>query len=72
MVTLVKMTAWGRLHGSLALVLDDANYATVTRQAVELTNRLFNHRGQPSHQRQHSPKQTPLPLGGNKGSTEGI
>jgi hypothetical protein len=40
MVTPVKKTAWGGLHGSLALVLDSVNYATVTRQAVTSTNRL--------------------------------
>jgi hypothetical protein len=40
MVTPVKTTAWGGLHGSLALVLDDVRYATVTRQAVTLTARL--------------------------------
>jgi hypothetical protein len=27
----VKTTAWGGLHGSLALILDDADYATVTK-----------------------------------------
>jgi hypothetical protein len=37
MVTPVKPTAWCRLHGSLALVLDDVDYATVTRRAVTLT-----------------------------------
>jgi hypothetical protein len=40
MVTPVKTTAWGGLHGSLALVLNDVNYATVTRRAVTSTNRL--------------------------------
>jgi hypothetical protein len=40
MVAPVKTTAWGGLHGSLALVLDNVNYATVTRQAVTSTNRL--------------------------------
>ncbi len=30
----VKTTAWGGLHGSLALVLDDADYATVTKNVV--------------------------------------
>ncbi len=34
MVALVKTTAWGSLHGSLALVLDDADYATVTKNIV--------------------------------------
>jgi hypothetical protein len=37
MVAPVKTTAWGRLYGSLALVLDDVNYATVTRRAITLT-----------------------------------
>jgi hypothetical protein len=40
MVALIKTTAWGVLHGSLVLVLDDVNYATVTCQAVTLTTRL--------------------------------
>ena len=30
MVAPVKTTAWGGLHGSLALVLDDAEYALIT------------------------------------------
>jgi hypothetical protein len=34
MVAPVKTTAWGRLLGSLALILDDVDYTTVTRQAV--------------------------------------
>jgi hypothetical protein len=40
MVAPVKTTAWGRLHGSLALVLGDVNYATVSCQAVKSTDRL--------------------------------
>jgi hypothetical protein len=32
MVPPFKTTAWGGLHGALALVLNDANYATVTHQ----------------------------------------
>jgi hypothetical protein len=36
MVTPVKTTAWGSLHGSLALVLDDADYAMVTKNIVTL------------------------------------
>jgi hypothetical protein len=40
MVAPVKTTAWGGLHGSLALVLDDVDYATVTRRAVTSTARL--------------------------------
>jgi hypothetical protein len=40
MVAPVKTIAWGGLHGSLALVLDDVNYATITRWAVTLTARL--------------------------------
>ena len=40
MVAPVKTTAWGGLCGSLALVLDDVSYATVTHQAVTLTDRL--------------------------------
>jgi hypothetical protein len=38
MVAPVKTTAWGGLHGSLELVLDNVGYATVTRQAVTLTD----------------------------------
>jgi hypothetical protein len=40
MVAPVKTTAWGRLHGSLALFLDNVNYPTVTRWAVTFTDRL--------------------------------
>ncbi len=36
MVAPVKTTAWGGLHGSLALVLDDPAYATVTKNIVTL------------------------------------
>jgi hypothetical protein len=32
-----QLGAWGRLHGSLALVLDDVDYATVTHWAVTST-----------------------------------
>jgi hypothetical protein len=41
MVTSVKTTAWGGLHGSLALVLNDLDYATVTCWAVTLTAHLI-------------------------------
>ena len=34
MVASIKATAWGGLHGSLALVLDDVDYATVTKNIV--------------------------------------
>ena len=40
MVAPVKTTAWGGLHGSLALVLDDTDYATITRNAVTSTTRV--------------------------------
>jgi hypothetical protein len=40
MLAPIKATAWGGLHGSLALVHDDFDYATVTRRAVTSTNRL--------------------------------
>ncbi len=36
MVAPVKITAWGGLYGSLALVLNDADYATVTKNIVTL------------------------------------
>jgi hypothetical protein len=34
MVAPVKTTAWGGLHGSLALVLNDGDYATVTKNII--------------------------------------
>ncbi len=34
MVAPVKTTAWGGLHGSLALILDEADNATVTKFIV--------------------------------------
>jgi hypothetical protein len=37
MVAAIKTTAWGGLHGSLALVLNDVDYATITRRAVTST-----------------------------------
>ncbi len=40
MVASVKTTAWGGLHGSLALVLDDADYAMVTKNIVTLAASL--------------------------------
>jgi hypothetical protein len=40
MVPPVKTTALGGLHGSLALVLNDLHYATVTCWAVSSTARL--------------------------------
>ncbi len=40
MVAHFKTTAWGRLHGSLALVLDGVNYAPVTCRAVTSTAHL--------------------------------
>jgi hypothetical protein len=36
MVAPVKTTAWGGLHGSLALILNDADYAMVTKNIVTL------------------------------------
>jgi hypothetical protein len=36
MVAPVKITAWGGLHGSLALVLNNVDYATVTKNMVTL------------------------------------
>jgi uncharacterized membrane protein YgcG len=40
----VKTTAWGGLHGSLALVLDNADYKIITKAMVKSTTRL----GQPA------------------------
>jgi hypothetical protein len=37
MVAPVKTMAWGGLHGSLALVLDDTDYNTVTRNTITST-----------------------------------
>jgi hypothetical protein len=37
MVAPVKTTAWGRFHGSLALVFDEVDYPTITRWAVTST-----------------------------------
>jgi hypothetical protein len=37
MVAPVKTTVWGGLHGSLALVLDNADNATVTKNIVTLS-----------------------------------
>jgi hypothetical protein len=41
MVAPVKTTAWGGLHGSCALVLNDVDYTTVKRRTVTLTARLI-------------------------------
>jgi hypothetical protein len=41
MVAPIKTTVWDGLHGSLALVLDDLDYATVTCWAVTLTDCLI-------------------------------
>ena len=40
MVAPVKTTAWGGLHGSLALILEDADYEIVTRGVITATNRV--------------------------------
>jgi hypothetical protein len=37
MVASINTTAWGGLHGSLALVLDDADYKTITTAVVKST-----------------------------------
>ncbi len=44
MVMPVKTTAWGSLHGSLALVLDNADYEIITKVVVKSTTHL----GQPA------------------------
>jgi hypothetical protein len=36
MIAPVKTTAWGGLHGSLALILDDMDYATATKNIFTL------------------------------------
>jgi hypothetical protein len=40
MVAPVTTIAWGRLHGSLALVLDNADYKIITKAVVKSTTRL--------------------------------
>jgi hypothetical protein len=40
MVAPVKTTAWGGLHGSLALILDNADYKIITKAVVKSTTRL--------------------------------
>ena len=40
MVAAVKTTAWGGKHGSLALVLDNADYRRLTRDQSSTTDRL--------------------------------
>jgi hypothetical protein len=40
MVANVKTTTWGGLHGSLVLILDDADYATVTKNIFTLLDPL--------------------------------
>ncbi len=37
MVAPVKTTAWGGNHGSLALVLDDADYSSITKAKITST-----------------------------------
>jgi len=37
MVALVKTSAWGGCHGSLALVLDDAEYSSITKAKITST-----------------------------------
>jgi hypothetical protein len=37
MVAPVKTTAWGGCHGSLALVLDDADYLSITKANITST-----------------------------------
>ena len=37
MVAPVKTTAWGGCHGSLALVLDDADYLSITKAKITST-----------------------------------
>jgi len=37
MVALIKTTTWGRRHGSLALVLDDADYSSITKAKITST-----------------------------------
>jgi hypothetical protein len=41
MVTPVKTTAWGGLYNSLALVLDDADYALITKNVIKTADALI-------------------------------
>ncbi len=40
MVAPVKTTAWGGRHGSLALVLDDADYSNITKMRITSTKQV--------------------------------
>jgi hypothetical protein len=41
MVGPIKTTAWGGLHGSLALILDDAEYALITKNVIKTVDALI-------------------------------
>ncbi len=41
MVAPVKTTAWGGLHGLLALILDDADYALITKNMIKTADALI-------------------------------
>ena len=41
MVAAINTTSWGGKDGSLALVLNDANYKVFTRYALPFNNRLY-------------------------------
>jgi hypothetical protein len=41
MIAPVKTTSWGGLHGSLALVLDDAEYALITKNTIKTADALI-------------------------------
>jgi hypothetical protein len=62
MVAPVKTIAWGGLHGSLALVFDDVDYATVTRQAVTLTDHLVQSPAVNPAIKDNTPQRKLLPL----------
>jgi hypothetical protein len=71
MITPIRTTAWGRLHGSLALVFDDLDYATVTRRAVTLTDWLVQPPAVNPAIKDNTPQHKPPP-GGHKESSEGV
>ncbi len=79
MVAPVKTTAWGGLHGSLALVLDDADYAIVTHGVVTSTIKprnanFFVYRRRPKNCRWHliSKKQSPTSVSNASSTTSRI
>ena len=55
MVAPVKTTAWGGRHGSLALVLDDADYSSITKMKITSTTPVDQPDAINKVSRQHQP-----------------